>query len=133
MTCRRRPPATFELNGIEATNRKRLIAVQSAHGKLFAIDPRNGDTEEIDLGGGNVTNGDGLLLHGRTLYVVQNRYNQIAVVHLDRDLDAGEITGHLTDDGLRRPDHDRREGRVPVGGQRALHRRRRRRTRPTTW
>jgi hypothetical protein len=86
----------FQLNGIEATGR-RLIAVHSALGKLFEIDPRNGEAEEIELEGGDVANGDGLLLDGRTLYVVQNQLNRIAVVRLDRDLDEGEITGHLTD------------------------------------
>ena len=29
--------------------------------------------------------------------MVQNQLNRIAVVQLDRDLDEGEITGHLTD------------------------------------
>ena len=42
-------------------------------------------------------NGDGLLLVGRTLYVVQNRDNQIAVVHLKKGLRRGEIKRHLTD------------------------------------
>jgi hypothetical protein len=86
----------FRLNGIEATDR-RLIAVHTALGKLFAIDPRDGEAEEIVLEGGDVANGDGLLLKGRTLYVVQNQLNRIAVVRLDRDLDEGEITRHLTD------------------------------------
>jgi sugar lactone lactonase YvrE len=86
----------FQLNGIESTGR-RLIAVHSALGKLFAINPRNGKAEEIELDGGDAANGDGLLLHGRTLYVVQNQLNRIAVVRLDRDLDEGEVTGHLTD------------------------------------
>jgi sugar lactone lactonase YvrE len=86
----------FQLNGIEATD-GRLIAVHTALGKLFEIDPRDGEAEEIELEGGNVANGDGLLLKGRTLYVVQNQLNRIAVVELDRDLDEGEITGHLTD------------------------------------
>ena len=113
-------PATFELNGITTAGR-RLITVQSGAGKLFLVDPRDGDTEEIDLDGGDVVNGDGLLLHGRTLYVVQNRDNRIAVVRLDRDLDDGEITRPPDRLRLRRPDHDRREGRLPVGGQRALH------------
>ena len=94
------PQAGFELNGIESAGR-RLIAVHGGLGKLYAIDPRDGETEEIALEGGDVLNGDGLLLHGRTLYVVQNRLNQIAVVKLDRDLDEGEITGLLTD-----PDFD---------------------------
>ena len=64
---------------------------------MYAIDPRNGDTELIELEGGDVANGDGLLLDGRTLYVVQNRLNRIAVVRLDRDLDEGEIVAHLFD------------------------------------
>ena len=97
------PTGGFELNGIEAAGR-RLIAVHTAEGKLFAIDPRDGGTEAIEveggdgLGGSDFANGDGLLLHGgRTLYVVQNRLNRIAVVRLDRDLDEGRITGYLTD------------------------------------
>ena len=101
------PAGGFELNGIESSGR-RLIAVHTAQGKLFAIDPRTGDTEAIDveggdgLGGSDFANGDGLLMHGgRTLYVVQNRLNRIAVVRLDRDLGGGTITGYLTD-----PDFD---------------------------
>ena len=90
------PVGGFELNGIEAAER-RLIAVHGTLGRLYAIDARDGDTEQIELVGGDVLNGDGLLLDGRTLYVVQNRLNRIAVVRLDRDLDEGEITGHLTD------------------------------------
>jgi hypothetical protein len=96
------PVGGFELNGIEAAGR-RLIAVHTAQGKLFAIDPRDGDTEAIEIeggdgaGGSDLANGDGLLLHGRKLYVVQNRLNRIAVVRLDRRLDEGEITGYLTD------------------------------------
>jgi sugar lactone lactonase YvrE len=88
----------FQLNGIEATKR-RLIAVHSSLGLLFEIDPRDGEAEEIELhgGDGNVLNGDGILLRGRTLYVVQNRLNKIAVVRLDRDLDEGRITGYITD------------------------------------
>jgi hypothetical protein len=94
------PTGGFELNGIEASGR-RLIAVHTALGRLYAIDPRDGDTELIELEGGDVAFGDGLLLEGRTLYVVQNQLNRIAVVRLDRDLDEGRIVRHLTD-----PDFD---------------------------
>jgi sugar lactone lactonase YvrE len=91
-------PDTFELNGIAAVDRRRLITVQSGTGKLFLVNARTGDTREIDLGGDTVMNGDGLLLRGRTLYVVQNQNNQIAVVHLKRNLRRGEIKRHLTDE-----------------------------------
>jgi sugar lactone lactonase YvrE len=95
-------PATFELNGIAATaDGKRLITVQARNGLLFLVDPRTGDTEQIDLDGATVPNGDGILLDGRTLYVVQNQLNQIAVIRLDRGLDDGRIVDTITD-----PDFD---------------------------
>jgi sugar lactone lactonase YvrE len=95
-------PATFELNGIAATrDGRRLISVQARTGLLFLIDPRSGDTAQIDLGGATLANGDGLLLFDRTLYVVQNQLNQIAVVRLDRELDDGRVVATITD-----PDFD---------------------------
>ena len=90
-------PGTFELNGIAAAGHDRLITVQSRTGKLFLVNARNGRTHEIDLGTGSVPNGDGILLEGRTLYVVQNQDNKIAVVHLKRGLRRGEIKRYLTD------------------------------------
>lgn len=90
----------LELNGIAAArDGRRLIAVYGgAVGKLFLIDPRSGDTDEIELDGAPVINGDGLLLDGRLLYVVQNQLNRIAVVKLDRDLEEGSVVRYLTDD-----------------------------------
>jgi hypothetical protein len=93
-------PGEFNLNGIDTVNRHRLISVQTVNGKLFTINARTGRTREIDLGGGDVTNGDGILLKRRTLFVVQNVDNEIAVVHLKRGLRRGEIKRHLTDPDL---------------------------------
>lgn len=91
----------FNVNGIDATpNGQTLIIVQSNTGKLFTVDPASGVTREIDLGGGNVINGDGILLHGKTLYVVQNQLNRVAVVRLGAHLGTGSITTHLTDPAL---------------------------------
>jgi hypothetical protein len=90
-------PDTFELNGIAAAGHGRLIAVQSRTGQLFLVNARNGRTHAIDLGGGSVPNGDGILLRGRTLYVVQNVDNKIAVVHLRPGLRRGTIKRYLTD------------------------------------
>ena len=87
----------FNLNGIVASpDGKTLIAVQSNTGKLFTIDPNTGATHLIDLGGATLLNGDGLLLHGKTLYVVQNTNNRIAVVALAPDLGSGTVTGAIT-------------------------------------
>jgi sugar lactone lactonase YvrE len=88
----------FNLNGIDATpDGKALIAVHSSLGKLYTIDPETGVATEIDLGGATVTNGDGILLHGNTLYVVRNRNNEIAVVQLAPNLSSGAIVGTITD------------------------------------
>jgi outer membrane protein assembly factor BamB len=92
----------FNLNGIDATpDGKTLIVVQSGTGKLFTVDPETGVTNEIDLGGATVTNGDGILLHDGLLYVVRNRNNEIAVVELSPDLSSGTIVRTITD-----PDFD---------------------------
>jgi sugar lactone lactonase YvrE len=91
-------PMTFELNGIAAAGHGRLITVQTRTGMLFLVNAHTGRTHAIDLAGGSVPNGDGLLLIGRTLYVVQNQDNKIAVIHLERGLRRGEIKRYLTDD-----------------------------------
>ncbi|MQA24584.1 MAG: superoxide dismutase [Micromonosporaceae bacterium] len=89
----------FNLNGIAAAaDGDTLIAVQSGNGKLWRIDPATGAADEIEVAGGPLTQGDGILLHGRTLHVVRNRMNQIAVVELAPDLSAGTVTGVLTSD-----------------------------------
>ena len=76
----------FNLNGIVEA-RGWLIAVQSNAGKLWRIDPETGEATEIALGAGvDVANGDGLELHGRTLYVVQNQLHRVAVFHLGAQL-----------------------------------------------
>jgi hypothetical protein len=43
-----------------------------------------------------LTNGDGILLVGRTLYVVQNRLNRIAVVRLGPDYATGTVDTVIT-------------------------------------
>jgi sugar lactone lactonase YvrE len=88
----------FNLNGIDATsNGKTLVAVQSNTGKLFRIDPATGVTREISLGGERVPNGDGILLTGKTLYVVQNQNNRVAVIRLSSDLASGQLVTRLSD------------------------------------
>jgi sugar lactone lactonase YvrE len=92
----------FNLNGIEAASGGRvLIVVQSNTGLLFTVNPRTGVTDQIDLGGDLVTNGDGLLLLGRTLFVVRNQNNLVAVVRLSGSLSSGRVVAELRD-----PDFD---------------------------
>lgn len=85
-------------NGIEATaDGKTLIVVNSSLGLLYQVDPTSGVASTIDLGGASVTNGDGILLQGNTLYVVRNRINQIAVIELAADLRSGTVVDTITD------------------------------------
>jgi sugar lactone lactonase YvrE len=94
-------PGTFNTNGIDATpDGKTLVVVQSGAGALFAVDPATGHADRIELTGGDVAFGDGILLDGKTLYVVQNQLNRVAVVQLSPRLTSGRITGHLTNPAL---------------------------------
>jgi sugar lactone lactonase YvrE len=93
------------LNGIVATKHgDKLIAVQSNAATLHKIDPATGVTDAIEITGGDAgTNGDGLLLEGATLYVVQNQLNRVAVVELAKDLGSGVLREHLTSPNFRVP------------------------------
>jgi sugar lactone lactonase YvrE len=95
----------FNANGIEASpNGDTLIVVNSTLGILYRVDPATGVADAIELAGGaTVTAGDGLLLDGKTLYVVRNRLNQIAAVRLSPDFTSGEVTGAITSPLFRVP------------------------------
>jgi outer membrane protein assembly factor BamB len=94
--------AGFNTNGIDATRRgDALVIVQSNLGRLYTVDPQTGEADRIELTGGDVAFGDGILLDGRLLYVVQNQLNRVAVLKLRRMLDSGRIVKHLID-----PDFD---------------------------
>ena len=87
----------FNLNGIAATpDGSTLIVVNSTTGKLYTIDTETFATRQIDLGGETVTAGDGILLQGRTLYVVRNQLNRIAVIRLAPDLASGTVVDVIT-------------------------------------
>ncbi|KUL40966.1 SMP-30/gluconolactonase/LRE family protein [Streptomyces regalis] len=86
-------------NGITRTpDGSALLVVQSGVGGLHRVNPRTGVTELVDLGdAAPLTNGDGLLLTGRTLYVVQNRQNAIDVFQLAADGRSGVFQRRITD------------------------------------
>lgn len=89
--------ADFNVNGIDASpNGRTLVIVQSNTGQLFTLDPPSGVADNIELGGTTVPGGDGLLLDGKTLYVVQGFSNQIGIVALTPNLASGSVVGALT-------------------------------------
>lgn len=85
-------------NGITQTpDGRALIIVQSNTGRLFRVDPATGDATGIDLGTGSVPNGDGMLLLGETLYIVQNEINAVAEIRLCEAATRGTVTRRMTD------------------------------------
>jgi len=91
-------------NGIAADpSGKYLIIGNSSHGKLYRMDTATHTVVPIELIGGPVCGADGLVLDGKTLYVVSKNQvtdpvdNQVAVVELSPDFSSGEITRHITE------------------------------------
>ena len=88
----------FNANGIEATSGgKYLIIVNSTVGKLYRVNPTTGTAQAIDLGGYSVAAGDGLLLKGRTLFVVRNQLNTVAQIKLSGSFLHGRLVAELTE------------------------------------
>ncbi len=91
----------FNANGIEAAaGGKALIIVNSYIGELYRVNPRSGVAVAIDLGG-EIVNGDGLVLAGSTLYAVEGGKNQVTEIVLSNQATSGVVVGALTD-----PDFD---------------------------
>ena len=90
--------AGFNVNGIDVTpNGKYLIVVQSNTGKLFRIEIATKVVEPIDLGGATVPGGDGILLQGGTLWVLQNNVALLTEIRLNVEQATGEIVARTTD------------------------------------
>ncbi len=88
------PPPALNINGngiVATPNGKKLVISHSLLGLIYLVDPATGVTTEVDLGGVILANADGLVLKGRTLYVVQNFNNQISVVELSPDYTQGKL------------------------------------------
>jgi sugar lactone lactonase YvrE len=91
-------------NGIAASRGGRYVVfVQSSAGKLFRLDTKTRKVEEIAVKGGELTNGDGIVLNGRTLYVVRNRDQLIVKVKLRRKFSRGRIVRTKTDKSFEDP------------------------------
>jgi hypothetical protein len=97
-------PGEFNANGIEATaDGSSLLVVNGTVGELYKVDPLTGDASTIDLGGVALGSGDGLVLQGRTLFVVQNFLNQVSEVRLAPDLASGLVERTITSPLFRIP------------------------------
>lgn len=83
-------------NGIARTpDGAALLVVNSANQLLYRVDPWSGVAVQVDLGGYLLENGDGLLLDGQILYVVQNRLQILAVIRLNLDGTSGTVAAQV--------------------------------------
>jgi Cu-Zn family superoxide dismutase len=94
----------FNLNGIASSPDGRyLVTVQSSTGNLYRIDTATSEVIQIDTGGADLTNGDGILLDGHTLYVVRNEQETIVPVQLSADYSSGDAGEAFTEDAFMYP------------------------------
>ncbi|MFD5477685.1 SMP-30/gluconolactonase/LRE family protein [Streptomyces hawaiiensis] len=89
------------LNGITCVG-GHLVTVNSSTGQLWRIDRRTRQVRQVDLGGHQLPNGDGLAFRNGQLYVVQGNINnipgltpQVTVITMSPDLSHGRYTSRL--------------------------------------
>ncbi|MEW2430533.1 superoxide dismutase [Micromonospora sp. NPDC047644] len=90
-------------NGIVVLPDGDLLVAQMLTGQLVRVDPRTGGSRLFDLGGYSVDRADGLVLRGRTLHVIRNLTNVVAVVRLNAGYTAGVVQREITGPQLRSP------------------------------
>ena len=87
-------PGVPNLNGIDAPpSGDTLVVGHTALGALFTVNPDTGASRPVAVTGGALMPGtnDGLLLQGRTLWVVENFANRILEIRMTPDLSSGRI------------------------------------------
>jgi hypothetical protein len=97
-------PTTFNANGIEATSDgSSLLVVNGSAAELYRVDPETGEATKVNVDPSAVVSGDGLVLVGLDVYVVQNFLNQISEIRLAPDLGSGIVQEIITSPAFRIP------------------------------
>jgi len=99
-------PARFNANGlVGGFDGKQLVIVNISTGVLYLVDTASGEASPLEIEGAEqlFKDGDGLYLRGRTLYILQNFSNKIAVVQLSGDLSRGEFIKNIPGEGEPNP------------------------------
>jgi sugar lactone lactonase YvrE len=82
----------FNADGIQATPDGRFLIVGALNtGKLYRIDIATKAVVEINTGGADLTNADGIELVGHDLYVARNVNNQIVTLELADDWTSADV------------------------------------------
>ena len=94
--------AGFNANGLVGDfDGKQLVIVNISTGVLYRVDTASGEASPLEIEGAEklFPDGDGLYLDGRTLYIMQNFSDKIAVVQLSGDLSGGEFIKNIPGEG----------------------------------
>lgn len=89
----------FNLGGIVVSpDRQALVVAQGNTGALWRFDLGSREVTQIDTGGADLTNADGLILNGTRLTVVRNFSRALATLCLDRDAASAELIDQVPTD-----------------------------------
>jgi hypothetical protein len=94
-------PSGFNANGLVGDfDGRQLVIVNITTGVLYLVDTETGAASPIVVEGEErvFPDGDGLYMEGRTLYIMQNFSQKIAVVELSEDLTQGTFVTNLVSD-----------------------------------
>ena len=92
----------FNANGLVGKfDGRQLVIVNITSGVLYRVDTASGHANPIEIEGDEqlFADGDGLYLDGRTLYIMQNFSDKIAVVKLSKDFSRGEFIRNIPGEG----------------------------------
>ena len=92
----------FNANGLVGDfDGRQLVIVNITSGVLYLVDTESGEASPLEIEGAEqlFPDGDGLYLDGRTLYIMQNFSDKIAVVQLSGDLSGGEFIKNIPGEG----------------------------------
>lgn len=94
--------AGFNLGGIVvAPDRRSLVVAQGNTGMLWRFDLATGAATLIDTGGADLVNADGLVLRGRTLWVVRNFSRVLTTLKIAPDASSAVLTSEQATDPTR--------------------------------
>lgn len=92
----------FNANGLVGDfDGRQLVIVNISTGVLYRVDTASGEASPLEIEGAEqlFPNGDGLYLDGRTLYILQNFSDKVAVVQLSGDLTGGSFIRNIPGEG----------------------------------
>jgi hypothetical protein len=99
-------PEKLNANGLVGDfDGKELVVINIGTGVLYLVDTETGLASPVNIQGEEqlFANGDGLYMDGRTLYIMQNFAQKIAVVELSEDLTQGTFVKNIVSDDFAIP------------------------------